>query len=84
MLPLVAGLTGEAYRDPQMLTEAFHTAMLVTAALAAIGGLLALATIRSDVLAPEPAEPTVNCGVGAPPLRPTTSPGAPEPAGARA
>ena len=71
VLPLVAGLSGEAYRDPQALTDAFHTAMLVTAALAAGGGLLALATIRDDVLAPEPAEHTVHCGVDAPPLRPT-------------
>ncbi len=78
VLPLVAGLSGEAYRDPAALTDAFHTAMLVTAALAVAGGLLALATIRDDVLEPEPelapAGHTVHCGVGAPPLRPTTAP----------
>ncbi len=76
VLPLVAGLSGDAYLDPAALTDAFHTAMVVTAALAAAGGLLAFATIRTDVLEPEPVpvDHTVHCGVGAPPLRPTTTP----------
>jgi EmrB/QacA subfamily drug resistance transporter len=49
-LPLVVGLSGDAYRNPQAMASAFHAAMLVTAALAAGGGLVAWATIRSDVL----------------------------------
>jgi len=49
-LPLVVGLSGGGYRNPQAIASAFHAAMLVTAALAAAGGLLAWATIRSDVL----------------------------------
>ena len=49
-LPLVVGLSGAAYRNPQAMASAFHAAMLVTAALSAGGGLLAWATIRSDVL----------------------------------
>jgi len=51
VLPLLAGLSGEAYRDPEALTDAFHTAMLVTAALAALGGVIAWLTIRSDLFA---------------------------------
>jgi EmrB/QacA subfamily drug resistance transporter len=77
VLPLVAGLSGDAYRDPQALTEAFHTAMLATAAVAASGGVLAWFTIRSDVLgrAAEPSEPAAaerqftHCAVAGPPLR---------------
>jgi EmrB/QacA subfamily drug resistance transporter len=49
-LPLLVGLSGDAYRNPQAMASAFHAAMLVTAVLAAGGGLLAWATIRSDVL----------------------------------
>jgi EmrB/QacA subfamily drug resistance transporter len=71
VLPLLAGLTGEAYRDPQALTRAFHTAMLITAALAALGGLLAFATIRDDVLRRRaraaPVPPPWHCGVAGPP-----------------
>ena len=50
VLPLVAGLSGEAYSDPVALTDAFHTAMVVAAALAAVGGALAWLTISNDVL----------------------------------
>jgi EmrB/QacA subfamily drug resistance transporter len=80
VLPVLVGLSGAAYRDPQALTDAFHSAMLITAAVAASGGLLALATIRDDVLhrgrteAPEPdgaaGRPTLHCGVAGPPQRP--------------
>ncbi|MEJ5946038.1 MFS transporter [Pseudokineococcus basanitobsidens] len=41
-LPAVAGLTGDAYADPSLLTPAFRTAMLVCAGLLAAGALLAL------------------------------------------
>jgi predicted MFS family arabinose efflux permease len=49
-LPLVAGLTGEAYLQPDALTEAFHRAMVVSAAVAAAGGMLAWCTIRDEAL----------------------------------
>jgi EmrB/QacA subfamily drug resistance transporter len=50
VLPVVAGLSGDEYRQPDALTAGFHTAMIVTAALAALGGLLAALAIRSPVL----------------------------------
>jgi predicted MFS family arabinose efflux permease len=75
VLPLAAGLSETAYADPVALTDAFHTAMRITAVLAAAGGVLAWLTIRSDVLdrgaKAEREEPThhfTHCGVGGPPL----------------
>jgi EmrB/QacA subfamily drug resistance transporter len=74
VLPLAAGLSSTAYRDPDALTEAFHIAMRITAVIAAAGGALAWLTIRSDVLdrgaapAEEPAHHFTHCGVGGPPL----------------
>ncbi|MFR9674472.1 MFS transporter [Streptomyces sp. TR02-1] len=50
-LPPLAGISGGDFTDPGALTDGFHTAMAITAALAAAGGVLAFATIRSDVLA---------------------------------
>ncbi len=78
-LPIVAGLTGDAFYDPEKMTSGFHMAMAVCAALAALGGLLAWLTISAEVLhaEPEPGGDTperlgedFSCGVGAPPLRP--------------
>ncbi len=81
VLPLVAGLSGSAYRQPQALADGFHVAMLVTAGLAAAGGILAWATIRNDVLerprrrrlwVREPAT-TRHCAVAGTPLLPAPS-----------
>jgi EmrB/QacA subfamily drug resistance transporter len=84
VLPLVAGLTGDAFYDPVAMTDGFRTAMVVCAALAALGGVLAWLTISSDVLAPEGADAeeaaTTNdfsCGVAGTPLR--SSPSAAQP-----
>ncbi|HEX2388104.1 MAG TPA: DHA2 family efflux MFS transporter permease subunit [Solirubrobacterales bacterium] len=75
VLPLIAGLTGDAFYDPAAMTDGFHTAMYVTAALSALGGLIAWATIESDVLgAEEPAEPITgeySCDFNGPPVLPT-------------
>ncbi|MEU5832842.1 MFS transporter [Streptomyces diacarni] len=71
-LPLLAGIGGRDFQDPHALADGFHTAMLITAALAAAGGLLALATIRRDVLetaaqpAPGPGEPPAGEAAGCP------------------
>ncbi|MFC4017732.1 MFS transporter [Micromonospora sp. GCM10011542] len=51
VLPLAVGLTGSQYTQPDALTDAFHRAMLLTAALGVLGALIAVTTIRSDVLA---------------------------------
>ena len=49
-LPLAVGLTGTGYADPVTFTTAYRTAMLLCAALFALGGLLAWATVRNDAL----------------------------------
>lgn len=69
LLPPIAGLTGNALAHPHALATGFHTAMLITAGLAVLGGLLAAATISNDVLsAEEPAEePRIQCPVAGPP-----------------
>ena len=50
VLPVAAGLAGGDFQDPAALTDGFHTAMYIAAALSAAGGILAWATIRADVL----------------------------------
>ncbi len=74
-LPALSGLSGEAYRVPASVDAAFRTSMLICAGLLATGGLLALATVRGNVLAPDDrpvAEPDCawTCGAGGPPLDP--------------
>ncbi|MGV1048647.1 MAG: MFS transporter [Solirubrobacterales bacterium] len=79
VLPVVAGLTGDSFYDPEKMTSGFHTAMVVCAVLAALGGVLAWLTISSTVLHTE-AEPggdtperlgeDFSCAINGPPLRP--------------
>ncbi len=54
VLPLVAGLTGDAFYDPSAMVDGFHVAMLVCAGLALAGGILAWLTISDRVLEAEP------------------------------
>ncbi len=79
VLPLLVGITGDDFYDPAKMTSGFHMAMVVCAALAALGGLLAWLTISSEVLhaEPEPGGDTperlgedYSCGINGPPLRP--------------
>jgi hypothetical protein len=81
VLPLIAGLTGDAFYDPSKMSSGFDTAMMACAGLAAVGGILAWLTISSDVLAvEEEAAPEgaagerlageYTCGVSGAPLRP--------------
>ncbi len=78
-LPLIVGLSGNDFQNPAALQNGFQEAMLVTAALAALGGLLAFAYISNDVLdrATEPdgsnadhLDRDLHCGIDGPPLRP--------------
>lgn len=81
VLPLVAGLTGDKFYDPAKMTDGFHTAMLVCAGLAALGGVFAWLTISAEVLHDEPDESPgppdglparveiYSCGVESTPLR---------------
>ena len=49
-LPLAVGLAGNDYADPMTFATGYRTAMLLCAALFALGGLLAWATVRDDGL----------------------------------
>jgi EmrB/QacA subfamily drug resistance transporter len=49
VIPGLAGLTGHAYRDPDVFARGFRAAMLISAALAAAGGVLAWSLIRNEV-----------------------------------
>jgi hypothetical protein len=88
VLPPLAGITGDIYQHPLALTSGFHKAMLISAAVAAVGGVLAAATIRnrSRARSPTPDEPGdgalsgLHCALDAPPLLPepdTVGPAAP-------
>ncbi len=72
VLPAVAGLGGSRFYDPAAMEDGFRTAMVVCAALAAAGGVLAWLTIRGDVLEPAPAETHFSCDVAGTPLRPAS------------
>ena len=89
VLPLIAGLSGADYQDPEAIADGFTIGMRFAAALAAAGGVLAFATISDDVLerakAPErrPCQkvieqvPERHCAVAGTPL--ATPPRAPAP-----
>jgi MFS family permease len=75
VLPALAGITGDAYLHPAVLTHGFHIAVLIGAAVAAAGGLLAAATIRNPPrhslgdTRNEDALDCLHCALDAPPLR---------------
>jgi hypothetical protein len=47
-LPLLVGLTGDAYRDPALLLPAFRTGLLLCAALLASGALVSAVALPRD------------------------------------
>ncbi len=59
VLPLVAGLSGDDYRDPVAFDAGFRIAMIVAAGLSAAGGVLAWVTIRTLAAADRAAEEQV-------------------------
>ncbi len=80
VLPGLAGISGDTYLHPAALLDGFHTAVLISAAVAAAGGLLAAFSIRNPARVPrhpeavpaardEAALQTLSCGLDAPPLR---------------
>ena len=82
VLPGLAGISGDAYLHPATLLHGFHTAMLISAAVAGAGGVLAAATIRNPArVKGQPAaaakdETALNsptCALDAPPLRTTSN-----------
>ncbi|GAB3970603.1 MFS transporter [Actinoallomurus acanthiterrae] len=76
-VPPAVGLTGDAYTNPHVFNDGFHTAMLFAGSLLAVGAVLTFLTVRDDALRPEQAtaqpECPFNCGVGAPTLDPGTA-----------
>jgi EmrB/QacA subfamily drug resistance transporter len=73
ILPALAGITGTAYLHPAALAAGFRTAVLISGALCAAGGLLAAFTITNPERVPGAPRPEecLHCGLDAPPL--TTS-----------
>jgi EmrB/QacA subfamily drug resistance transporter len=51
-LPVAVGLGGDDYADPAAFTDGYRMALMICAALFAIGGAVSWATIRNDVLEP--------------------------------
>ncbi len=71
VLPLAAGLTGTAALKPAELAAGFRTAVFISGAACAAGGLLAFLTIRNPARQPAPGpQPRCPhfCGVAGPPL----------------
>ncbi len=66
VLPPLAGISGADYRDPAAFTDGFVTAIWITAGLCALGGVLALLTIRDDRGPDGGAPPVLNCPLDVP------------------
>ncbi len=71
-LPIAAGITGSSFLDPAEFSDGFRTAMVITAVLAALGGVFAFVGIRNPERVPEevPAPPPTRwfCGAEGTPL----------------
>ncbi|MEU8825948.1 MFS transporter [Streptomyces sp. NPDC048636] len=69
-LPLLAGMSEEAYRSADRFSEAFRRAMPICAVVLVVGAFLAWSMVRSDVLkvpeAPEVPPPAPREGAGVP------------------
>jgi EmrB/QacA subfamily drug resistance transporter len=83
VLPLVAGLSGDAFFDPDTMADGFKIAMVVTACLSLAGGLVAFFMIDARVLDDDSpdgddyfdrAATDRQCGVAGTPLRPGRGP----------
>jgi EmrB/QacA subfamily drug resistance transporter len=79
VIPVAAGLGGTDYTDPLSFSPGFQTAMLISAALLALGALMALALLRearpvriSGVPERLPVERCSHCGVTGPQLHPAS------------
>ena len=67
VLPVVAHIRGSDYQHPATFVTHFHEAVWISAALAALGGVVAIFTIR-DVKGIAP-QSDFHCAFSAPPLR---------------
>jgi hypothetical protein len=64
LLPAAGGITGDAYRHPDVFSAGFHTASLISAGLCVAGGVLAVFTVRNPARAAG-AGPEAGAGAGA-------------------
>lgn len=82
VVPVIVGLTGDAFTDPAVLEAGFARAMLISGGVVAVGGLVAAVVIdrRPDDRAATQALEAVggHCDLHAPPLRDTLV-GTPDP-----
>jgi EmrB/QacA subfamily drug resistance transporter len=72
VLPVVVGITGDAYLEPDVLLSGFHEAAFISALLCLAGGLLAALTIQNPARRagpPHPHDSELHCALDAPPLR---------------
>ncbi|MFE5294923.1 MFS transporter [Streptomyces sp. NPDC056632] len=69
-LPLLAGMSPEAYRSADEFAATFERAMPILAGVLVAGAILAWATLRTPAAAECHPECKVHCGVTAPPLDP--------------
>jgi len=71
ILPPVAGLTGAAYHQPVRFSDGFHVAVMIGAAMCAIGGVVAAIGITNPVRRRAGVAPTelMSCQLDAPCLR---------------
>jgi Na+/melibiose symporter-like transporter len=70
VLPPLAGLVGNATQDPEALTSGFRMAMLLSAGVCVVGGVLGWLTISNRADAPtERATGDSHCALDGPPLR---------------
>jgi len=88
VIPLVAGIGGDAYLDPGLFTDGFRKGMIIASILVAVGGVIGAITIRNPLRdEAEEAEPhdvvgRFHCGVEGPTLANCPRQGAEEPAAA--
>lgn len=67
VLPPLAGISGEDYRDAAAFSDGYSVALWICAGLCALGGVLAFLTIRRPMAGPEPQpEPVLHCPLEAP------------------
>jgi Na+/melibiose symporter-like transporter len=71
VLPVVAGISGDDYQNPEAFADGFQVAMMISSVLLVLGALISAVTIRNPPESgDQAAEPDRHhhCGVDGPPL----------------
>jgi EmrB/QacA subfamily drug resistance transporter len=76
VLPLLAGISGDAYQHTEAFSEGFRIAMITCVVLLVAGGVLAAITIRNPVTRHSLERPVRRqfCAIDGPPLQPRVGP----------